>query len=106
MKLLPGPNGASLDAGNLRFSFPESSAVPFYQWFDQCTAKECMERPGVIQLMSRDGATQLGAIELVNLGITRVSPAWSGGGSDKAALVTVDLYCEQQRMNFAGLAFA
>lgn len=99
--------GASLDISNLRVTVQESAARPFYQWFDQSAKGELLERPGVLQLLSPDLATQLGTVDLINLGIVRVSPDWAASrNNDGVAKVNVELYCEQLRINLAGMVSA
>lgn len=89
----------TISYSNVVLSMPESHAESWLKWYDSFVIKgKCEpsdEKHGHIRYLHEDMKTMVCDIELMRLGIFKVTPDKAEAGSDKIRSVKVELYCEQ-----------
>lgn len=88
-----------LEVPNLTFYLPERDAESFYLWHEDFVVRgnnhDGMEKRGSLIWLSEDHQTELGRLNLQGVGIVRLSPVETPGGSQGIQRVRVDVYAEQ-----------
>jgi hypothetical protein len=91
-------SGSPVDFPALRVTLAASSQQSWADWHEEFVVQgqndDTHEKSGVIRYLAPDLATELGRVELFNLGIFRLVPV-PAPGPDAVARVVADLYCER-----------
>lgn len=89
----------NVEYSNVVLTMPESHAESFLKWHDTFVIKgKCDpgdEKHGHIRYLHEDMKTMVCDIELINLGIFKVTPDKAEAGSDKIRSIKVEMYCEK-----------
>ena len=95
-----------LEFPNLAFTLPETDAQPWYDWFKDFVLQgnngEESEKAGQLTYLATNQTDQLARLDLLNLGIFKISTDKAEANSDTIKRVKVELYCE--RIEFTYLA--
>ncbi len=93
-----------LEFPNLKISLSEASAQTWIDWHDDFVIKgnngEGYEKNGSIVFLSANKATELGRINLFNLGIFRIASDENDASSESIQRVTAELYCERMEFQY------
>lgn len=88
-----------LEFPNLAFTLAETDAQPWYDWFKSFVVEgnndEEQEKNGQLTYLAPDLKTELGRLDLFNLGIFKVALDKGVAGSDQIRRVKAELYCER-----------
>lgn len=88
---------------NLVLSLPESHADGFFRWYDSFVLKnrcsQSDEKTGTIELLHEDMRTVMCSIDLMQLGIFKITPDKGEAGSEKIRMVKVEMYCEEMKFD-------
>jgi hypothetical protein len=97
----------AVDFPNLRITLAEAVAATWSDWFEDFVVKgnngPDRERSGSLFFLAPDLRTELGRVELSNLGIFALRrPAGGAGAKDQVARVVAELYCERMSLKISG----
>jgi hypothetical protein len=98
----PSLQAGPIDFPNLRITFAAISAQSWWQWHGSFVVggsnADSDERAGYISLLAPNLSTELARIELVGLGIVRLSDDPPADAPSPIPRVTADLYCERMTL--------
>jgi len=99
-----------LEFPNLSIILAESSSSTWMDWFDDFVVRgnngEGQEKNGALIFLSPNLQSELGRINLFNLGIFRIAPSKADAATDRAQRVTAQLYCERMELQLGKLGKA
>lgn len=86
----------TLDCSLISIFLPETDAGPFYAWFDETILKGKAngERGALLEWLDPTLRNVVASAQLGGVGILRYAPEPVKSGTERVALVQVDLYCE------------
>jgi hypothetical protein len=94
-ELVPG----AIEYSNIKVTMAEVDCEPIVKWFHDfvTTGQSTLldEKNGMIELMTQDFKTPLMSIDLMGLGIFKLSRSELSNNDGKAATITFELYCEK-----------
>lgn len=83
-------------ASNLVIRVPESAARSLYAWYEGSVLQgKSVELPGVIEYRNADMSTVIASVDLINIGMVRLTPLDTQTMDMRGTLVEVELYVEQ-----------
>jgi phage tail-like protein len=89
---------------NLKVTLPESHAQTWIDWHEDFVVKgnngDDREKQGSITFLSQNKGTELGRIDLFNLGIFKLAFNENAAASDSIRRVTAHLYCERMEFKY------
>jgi hypothetical protein len=98
VRRLTSERGAKLDFPPLRITLAEAGAQTWTAWHDAFVVRRrarLQERSGKLTFLAPDLKGTLGELSFFGLGIYRLTPAPRPPGSDQAARLVAELYCER-----------
>ena len=99
---------AHLETPNVVFTVAESHAEAVYQWHEDFVIKgnceQKAEKSGSIVYLTPDLKTELFTVELINLGIFKLTPDKAEAGNEQIRRLKVEMYCEEMKFKYAGNA--
>jgi hypothetical protein len=97
----PGSGSGVLGCSTVNLTLPVADAGPFYNWFDDVALKgnPAGERAGLLEWLSGDLNTVMGALLFGGLGIVRIVHDSTEANSDKIQTIHVEMYCETMVLN-------
>ncbi|MGZ4354398.1 MAG: phage tail protein [Gaiellaceae bacterium] len=96
-----------LEFPNLRVTMTETGIATWESWFEDFVIKgnndDSKEKSGAIVFLAPDLKTELGRVELFNVGIFALRAARQEAHDESIRRVTADLYCERMEFQAAGV---
>jgi hypothetical protein len=98
----PEIQAGKLEVPNLKVTLSEQGAAGFTDWFDKFVIRgncaEEDEKKGAIVFLSADRMTEIGRINLYNVGIFRLSPEPLDAGAESIRRMAAHLYVERMEL--------
>jgi len=101
---LPDVEPAKIEVPNLKFTISAADIAPWQDWYRDFViegqSSDSDELTGSIVYLAPDLSTELGRVELLNVGIVSLDIGGANENKAKAATFTAELYCEDVRFHY------